>query len=1706
MKVARVLSAALLTLLAAARPAAQPPAPPTTVHRFAAPVRAGLAPLTEAPDGRLFGILEQGGAGDRGAVYMLTPDGSGGYTFDLLHVFNGADGQKPMGLTYSPADGLLYGTTQHGGLVGGLPLGNGTVFSLDPAAPAVTTLRVFAFDFANPQPLQPQAGLVEGSDGAFYGTGSAASTSPGLGAIFKIDRSGNMETLWTFSGANGSTPASTLVEGSDGFLYGTTAFGGANDAGTVFRIDKTGSGFETLHDFTGPAGSTQPRGLMRDTAGGADIFYGVTGGGGAQDMGSVFSITPDGTFATVASFVLDAGAPRQGAYPNGPLVKGPDGLLYGTTESGGPIPFSSRGVVFSLDPATGALTVAHDYNSDPGTGLTTNAGLFRAADGSLFGTTLNGGAHRVGTVYRVDVSGGAPAVSKAIDFPSLGPSTANDRMILASDGHLYGTTVAGGEYNGGTIFRVANGVVTTLHSFNFADGYQPSGELVQGSDGYLYGTTRYGGPALSPADLGAGTVFRISLAGTLTTLHTFTAGSGPAVPLAGLVEGPDGNFYGTSFYGPSGPGTVFRMTPAGAVTTLHEFNTSDGWGPTPSSLVLGHDGFFYGVTREGGVNPNYGVAYKIDRDGNFTLIHQFDDTEGGHPGGLTLLPDGNFLGVTEAGAFPGTATFGTLFRMTPAGDVTVLHRFNRDIDGSMAAAPPLAAGDGNFYGTTVFGGDLPGFVQGLGTLYRYDSGGFSLLHVFGSVADEGGTPSAGVQQGSDNLLYGSTLNLPGGTLYSLNAGIANRSPIARHQRVSIGPGDIANVTIDASDPDGNPLAFTIVGQPAHGTVSGSGPSFQYQPNSGFSGTDVFHVRATDGTASSAVAGVMITVGGTNTAPIAYDQTLATPEEIGFTVSLLTFDAENNPLSFTLLTQPAHGTLSGAAPDFIYTPAANYYGPDGFTFKVNDGSLDSNVATISITVDPVNDPPVALDQTVTSNGGSPVPIVLGALDADGDPLLYYIGDAPLNGGLTGAAPNLTYTPNAGFTGTDTFTFYANDGTAIGSVATVTINVTAPNGAPTAQDQSVIVRHDTPTPIALAASDPEGDALTYVNVTLPAHGVLSGSAPNYTYTPAADYSGPDSFTFKVNDGTSDSNVAAVTITVRPLDRAPISNPGGPYTTDLGAPVTFDGTGSSDPDEIYGDSIVQYTWSAGGVHLASGPTPTISASDIMTKLGSGSFSITLRVTDASGFSTNADTPLTVRRPTADFSVAPNPAACGVAMTFDATAAATARSTRTIVSYVYDFGDGTSASTGVLTQHTYAGYGNYAAQLTVTDDLGIAASRTQPVSIHPGHPPAANPGGPYAATIGGGVTFDGRGSSDPNTACGDSIATYQWLVNGTIVLAGPTPSLSAAQIAALGPGTFAVQLSVLDTLGGGDTASTSLTIQPLTIGTITTVTASAGTIGSLEPLSIIATVAPAAGTAVPAGEVEFLLNGTIVIGIAPLVNGVATLRANGGMTGGTYTVTARYAGTGTFTGSTSAPLPLTVRPLNESSFTLLLPWTNPQALGSAVVVSALVVPLPGGPPAAGTVEFFDGGVLIGSASLSGGLATLSFTPVVAGPHTLSARYLGSAALAPSTSPPVHITIFAGGTAPAATTTTLSSGPSPGTLGQPVTFTATVSPGAPSGGTVRFFVDGVAAGTAPVVGGTATFTTAALPVGVRVATASYGGAAGLAASNSSVVLLVITP
>jgi uncharacterized repeat protein (TIGR03803 family) len=358
-----------------------------------------------------------------------------------------------------------------------------------------------------------------------------------------------LTTLHSFSGSDGQFPEATLLQGSDGNFYGMTALGGANSKGTAFKITATGT-LTTLHSFSGfpTDGAVPVAGLAQGSFG---IFYGTTAYGGLFYQGAVFGMTPSGVAVVLHAFNSLLG---EGAFPTAGLVRGSDGNFYGTTVSGGA---HFKGTVFKVS-AIGSLTTLHSFGGSSGDGAVPVAGLVQGSDGNFYGTTTSGGTHSQGTVFRITPAGVLTVLHSLSGSPGEGavPFAA---LVQGSDGNFYGTTALGGAHSKGTVFKIdATGTLTTLHSFSGSpnDGGNPIADVVQGTDGNFYGTTALGGAHSK------GTVFAMDVTGNLTTLHSFSGSPGEgALPFAGLVQGSDGNFYGaTASGGAHGKGTVFKFS------------------------------------------------------------------------------------------------------------------------------------------------------------------------------------------------------------------------------------------------------------------------------------------------------------------------------------------------------------------------------------------------------------------------------------------------------------------------------------------------------------------------------------------------------------------------------------------------------------------------------------------------------------------------------------------------------------------------------------------------------------------------------------------------------------------------------------------------------------------------------------------------------------------------------------------------------------------------------------------------------------------------------------------------------------------------------------------------------------------------------------------------------------------------------------------
>lgn len=518
---------------------------------------------------------------------------------------------------------------------------------------------------------------------------------------------------------------------------------------------------------------------------------------------------------------------------------------------------------------------------------------------------------------------------------------------------------------------------------------------------------------------------------SFSNLYSFSGGSDGAYPQAPLVSGPGGDFYGTTYSGGSnGYGAIFKVSSAGFFTPLYSF-TNGADGANPSGLVLAADGNFYGTTFQGGAHQ-VGAAFKMTPSGILTPLHSFGETAvaGADPSGLFAQGvDGNFYGVTSNG---GTNGWGTVFKMTAAGAVTYIHSFGANVspagvpvDGGYPASGLILGSDGSFYGTTEYGGNAGGyFPSGNGTVFQVNSNGvFALLHSFSSDAAE---PEPG-------------LILP----FYTNV-----------------DGAVPNQLMQAND-------GTMYGTTAWDGPDGFGTAYQISTNGSFG---VLHAFAHLDQLGGILDGFIPQAGLLQGANGMLYGTTGGGADYGFgTIFQMT---TNGTLTLLRVLSNADGT---------YPDAALVQGRDGRIYGVASSGGTSNMGTIFAILAWTGGasliPPTAVNQSIAVPQDQSAAVTLTGNDATVPPLplTYRVSLEPLNGTLSGSPPNLSYMPTNGFTGSDSFQFFVNNGVYDSLPATVTISVAATN-------QTLAASTPVPTGATATASIPPTATEAGVAVTL------------------------------------------------------------------------------------------------------------------------------------------------------------------------------------------------------------------------------------------------------------------------------------------------------------------------------------------------------------------------------------------------------------------------------------------------------------------------------------------------------------------------------------------------------------------------------------------------------------------------------------------------
>ena len=750
-----------------------------TVHSFSFDHGGPSGGLIEEADGKVYGVTSAGGSYGKGSVFVMTPDGIGGYDLDTLHEFAGPDGLEPRGPLVKSNDGLFYGTTVWGG-AGGL----GALFRID-------TLGNFELlhSFAGSDGQNPIARPYLAGDGNFYGT-TIAGGANGFGTAYRLDSADTVITLHSFTATEGY-PEGGFVQAGDGLLYGP-ARGDATGFGVLYRMTLAGV-VTHLHTFSGSDGANPVWPLLLASDG---KLYGVASG--SVTAGNVYRIDTAGVFTHLHTLTQ-----AQGASPGGPLIQAADGKLYGTTLYGGA---QDLGVIFRISTA-GAFQLVHsctgiEPQSPQGRLLELEPGVFVGPSGSPTGW--------YGALFRFQMPS---TLSVWQEFGGTEGAQPTSQLRQATDGLLYGATTGGGPLSFGTLFRMdLTGAFETLHAFSNSDGAYPASWLVQATDGNLYGTTGYGVNDI-------GTTFRLGLDGTFTLLGenygasrnliqasdgllyggvvagvvqfdlsgeaTLVASSPPGEGLnAELVQASNGWFYGTALTPVKSDSFIFRANASGAFERVFTFTGGPEGGRPWAGLLLGSDGNLYGTTTIGGVSQN-GTVFRYDPVAEeLTTLYSFGSNVSGDAtfarGRLVEGPGGALFGISELG---GLHYQGAIFRVLPSGEGSVVHSFGGGGDDGLSALDGLTlASDGRFYGMTAAGGQFGG-----GAIYRIDpaalpsvtgllpssgpASGGTAVTLSGGVFLPGASVSLGVTASpdvtvlGDNEIEASTPALEAGTLY-----------------------------------------------------------------------------------------------------------------------------------------------------------------------------------------------------------------------------------------------------------------------------------------------------------------------------------------------------------------------------------------------------------------------------------------------------------------------------------------------------------------------------------------------------------------------------------------------------------------------------------------------------------------------------------------------------------------------------------------------------------------------------------------------------------------------------------------------------------------------------------------------------------------------------------------------------------------------------
>ncbi|WP_390342602.1 tandem-95 repeat protein [Variovorax boronicumulans] len=879
------------------------------------------------------------------------------------------------------------------------------------------------------------------------------------------------------------------------------------------------------------------------------------------------------------------------------------------------------------DPAHGTVTVNPD-----GTYTYTPNPDFNGTD--TFTVTVSDG-HGGTTTSTVTVT--VSPVNDAPEAPDYNETTNEDTPI---NGSVVGTDVDGDALTYVKGSDPANGTVTVNPDGTYV--YTPNPNF-NGTDTFTVTVSDgHGGTTTSTVTV---TVDPVNDAPTVPNYNQTTDED---TPVSGQVVGSDVDGDTLTYVKGSDPahGTVtvnadgtYTYTPGANFHGTDSFTVtvSDGHGGTVTSTV----NVTINPVNDAPTVPDYTKTTNEDTPVNGQVVGSDIDgdtltyTKGSDPahGTVTVNADGTYT-YTPGANFHGTDSFTVTVSDGHGGTTTS----TVNVTINPVNDPPTAP---NYNQTTNEDTPVNGKVTGA------DVDGDALTYTKGSNPSNGSvvvnpngtytyTPNPNFN-GTDTFTVTVSDGHGGTTTSTITVTVdpVNDAPTAPNYNQTTNEDTPVNGKVIGSDVDGDTLTYTKGSNPSNGSVTvNPDGTYTYTPNPDFHGTDSFTVTVSDGHGGTTTSTVTVTVDPVNDAPTVPDYTKTTDEDTPVSGQVVGSDVDGDTLTYTKGSDPAHGTVTvNADGTYTYTPGANFNGTDSFTVTVSDGHGGTTTSTVNVTINPVNDAPTAPNYNQTTNEDTPVSGQVVGSDVDGDALTYVKGSDPANGTVTvNADGTYIYTPNANFNGTDTFTVTVSDGHGGTTTSTITVTIDPVNDAPTVPNYTETTNEDTPVNGQVVGSDVDGDTLTYVKGSDPAHGAVTVNADGtYTYVPGANFHGTDSFTVTVSDGHGGTTTSTITVTVDPVNDAP-TVPNYTETTNEDTPVSGQVVGS----DVDGDTLT-YTKGSDPTH----GTVTVNADGTYTYVPGANFngtdSFTVTVSDGHGGTTTSTVNVTVN-PVNDAPTVPN------------------------------------------------------------------------------------------------------------------------------------------------------------------------------------------------------------------------------------------------------------------------------------------------------------------------------------------------------------------------------------------------------------------------------------------------------------------------------------